>query len=48
METKMKEYKITETLTYYVEAEDADTARELFNKMDKADAKRHNLEIEIA
>ena len=44
----MKEYEITETLTYYVEADDADQARALFAELDKADAKRHNLEVEVA
>ena len=43
----MKEYKITETLIYYIEADNVDDARDIANNLDKADAKRHHIDIEI-
>lgn len=44
----MQTYEIVETLTYYVVADSAKEALEMANEMDKADAKRHNIEAELA
>ena len=40
-------YKITQTLYYFVEAEDTDDAFEKFDLMDKADASKVYNEIDL-
>ena len=40
-------YKITQTIYYYVEAEDTDDAFDKFDSMDKADASKVYNEIDL-
>ena len=40
-------YKITQTIYYYVEAEDTDDAFDKFESMDKADASKVYNEIDL-
>ena len=43
---KLKTFQITQTLTFYVKAQDEDTARDEFDEYDNSMAKYNEVEIE--
>ena len=44
----MATYKVIENIIYYIEANNKNQAMEKAQTLDKADAKYHNLEVEVS